>query len=202
MHNGNVGHFLRIKRALIQRLSERIYFNINGTSDTEHCFALFLDLLPSKVEISAEDIKITLIKTIHILVSLVHIVEKADRMVTHTPSTLNFAVTDGKSVLVTRYTDDPKLEPRSLYYHAFDKYICTGKECRIIPSKAGQRPKAVIVSSEPVTRDEGWHLIERNHLITIFEDNSLKIEEIPETPQDREAAMEEWRSKKAHYSSL
>lgn len=45
MHNGAIGRFLRVKRVLGQKLSKDVYYAIEGTTDTEHAFALFLDIL-------------------------------------------------------------------------------------------------------------------------------------------------------------
>lgn len=49
MHNGRLDQFTRFKRLLINQLSDKAYAMINGTTDSEHAFALFLD------EISFDD---------------------------------------------------------------------------------------------------------------------------------------------------
>ena len=45
MQNGGIEDFLKIKRRLINRLDEEIFQWINGQTDTQYIFALFLTLL-------------------------------------------------------------------------------------------------------------------------------------------------------------
>ena len=45
MHNGRVSGFRRMKRFIRRHISDEYYDNINGTTDSEHAFALFLSLL-------------------------------------------------------------------------------------------------------------------------------------------------------------
>ncbi|RMF60275.1 MAG: class II glutamine amidotransferase, partial [Calditrichaeota bacterium] len=45
MHNGHIGGFRSIKRALRRRLSDEVYDWLRGETDSEHFFALFLDNL-------------------------------------------------------------------------------------------------------------------------------------------------------------
>ena len=48
MHNGGIPRFSKIKLALLNLLCDTCFQNINGSTDSEHIFALFLSLLPSK----------------------------------------------------------------------------------------------------------------------------------------------------------
>jgi predicted glutamine amidotransferase len=41
-HNGQIGGFMFVKRKLINQLSDERYRAIQGTTDTEHAFAIFL----------------------------------------------------------------------------------------------------------------------------------------------------------------
>jgi predicted glutamine amidotransferase len=45
MHNGSVGSFHEVRRALLQELTDPAFDLIRGSSDTEHLFALFVDEL-------------------------------------------------------------------------------------------------------------------------------------------------------------
>jgi len=45
MHNGQVSGFKKIKRQLIQYLHEDLFGSLQGTTDSEHSFMLFLHLL-------------------------------------------------------------------------------------------------------------------------------------------------------------
>ena len=48
MHNGDIGGFDKIKRHLRHKLSDEIYDWIKGQTDSEHFFALFLELFHNK----------------------------------------------------------------------------------------------------------------------------------------------------------
>ena len=45
MHNGDVGGFTAMRRALLNGLGEKAFRSIHGSTDSEHLFALFLDEL-------------------------------------------------------------------------------------------------------------------------------------------------------------
>ncbi len=45
MHNGSVEEFRKIKRELVNQLSDESFLAIHGTTDSEHLFALFRDHL-------------------------------------------------------------------------------------------------------------------------------------------------------------
>jgi glutamine amidotransferase len=46
MHNGGIPSFHKVKRRIIDLLSDETYDNIKGSTDSEHIFALFLECLP------------------------------------------------------------------------------------------------------------------------------------------------------------
>ncbi len=52
MHNGSIGGFSRIRRRLEAGLSEDAFAGIQGTTDSELAFALFLD---AYAQVKAED---------------------------------------------------------------------------------------------------------------------------------------------------
>ncbi|KAJ1669833.1 glutamine amidotransferase subunit, partial [Spiromyces aspiralis] len=43
MHNGLIGEFPRIKRQLQASLKDEIFLSIQGSTDSEHAFAVFLN---------------------------------------------------------------------------------------------------------------------------------------------------------------
>merc|ERR1719499_428583 len=81
------------------------------------------------------------------------------------PSSLNFAVTDGRNVVVTRYRNGAHSEPPSLYYALCKKYQAKG--CPIQPDKRkvqllsncdGANSVALVVS-EPLSTGDEWTLV-------------------------------------------
>lgn len=166
MHNGSVGGFRAIKRTLRRSLPDPLYHAIEGTTDSEHAFAVFLHALgdPDRPAELAQ-IAGALAETLSRLEAW-----RAEAGVTE-PSYCNFAVTDGKVLATVRYVSDPSLEPISLYYCAGLKYECRGRSCRMI--EAHPREQAVIVASEPLTEHpdhsvpDHWVEVPPNHLITV-----------------------------------
>jgi len=191
MHNGAVSHFLRVKRKLVQSIPDDIFYAIKGATDSEHVFALFLDLLGKSRDdpnITPHIMRDTLIKTIHVLVSLVKVTEEPSDE--HQFSSLNFVVTNGKIVVASRYRDGPE-DPPSLYYHTFEKYELIEGHAAVHPIKDDEKPGAVIIASEPVTDDpDPWFLLPKNSIITCLEDNTIDVQEITET--DMEKNFREW----------
>eukprot|EP01125_Pyxidicula_operculata_P012554 TRINITY_DN4124_c0_g1_i2.p2 TRINITY_DN4124_c0_g1~~TRINITY_DN4124_c0_g1_i2.p2 ORF type:complete len:104 (-),score=18.05 TRINITY_DN4124_c0_g1_i2:288-599(-) len=80
-----------------------------------------------------EQITEALIKTIHVLVALVYHVEEEDKM-SHQYSSLNLAVSDGKTVVCSRFRDGPE-EPPSLYYSFLEEYKVSSGVVHVIPSE-------------------------------------------------------------------
>ncbi len=48
MHNGGIPSFSKIKRQVLNLLSERVYQDIKGSTDSKHLFAIFLDYVSQK----------------------------------------------------------------------------------------------------------------------------------------------------------
>ena len=161
MHNGAVAGFDRIRRRLRESLSDARYNFIQGTTDSEHVFALFLDRLGDpQADHSAADLRRGLVETIAQLEGWVRAAGVAG------PSHYNFAVSDGRSVIASRYVSDPGLRPASLYFSAGVKFECQQGVCRMIQS--GRHEHAVIITSEPLTDiEEDWTPVAANHLIEV-----------------------------------
>lgn len=132
MHNGGVANFSKIKRQLLARLSLASYSLIQGTTDSEHAAALFIDCLPGQNmhgDYTSDQIKEALRQTVAVLVHLSNEVEQAEKAASsdsglhavsssaadHVASSLNFAVSDGRTVVATRFRDHVEEHPPSLY---------------------------------------------------------------------------------------
>lgn len=169
MHNGSIGEFPKIKRALRACLRDDLYEKIEGTTDSEHAFYLFLHHLEkSPEECSVDEFKQALTKTIR------HIVQLGKDAGTEVPHYFNFAVTNGDMILVTRYISNPTHSPESLYYASGDGYQCRDGKCEIRPLEEGQ-PGAFLLASEPLTdTPHRWEPVPVNHMITITDDILLE----------------------------
>jgi predicted glutamine amidotransferase len=171
MHNGEVGGFSRVRRALVSGLSDDSFGVIRGSTDSEHVFALFLDTLPQRdVRLEPEVLAQGLRETVE------RVSELTLGHASGEPSYLNLAVTDGECVVACRHTDDRDHAGESLYVHAGQRYECVGGVCQMIDPETGGG--AVIVSSERLSDDDGWRPIPRNHLALIDAAGGSRVESL------------------------
>jgi glutamine amidotransferase len=172
MHNGGIAGFARIKRRLRQSLSDTAYGLIQGTTDSEHAFALFLDILADRIEdYTATDLRDAMVETIRRL-------EKMSRAAGITdPSRYNFALTDGHSVVATRYTTDPTSLPHTLYVAKGQRFESVDGQYRMLSTE--RHPNAVIIASEPLTEDRSdWETVPENHSVVITPEMRVHISPI------------------------
>ncbi|ORE04963.1 N-terminal nucleophile aminohydrolase [Rhizopus microsporus var. microsporus] len=163
MHNGGIAQFDKIKRKLQNSLSEELFLFVQGNTDSEWAFALFLSFLsnPKANSFEHQELKEAMLKTIAQLNSWA---EESD--VTE-PSLLNFAVTDGESVVCVRYTNSKTDEAASLYFSSGTKFECYRPgHYRMV--KADRREHIVVVASEPLTFEKAdWLTIPTNNILVI-----------------------------------
>jgi len=115
MHNGHIEGFSKVKRAMIQCCTEEAFQMIKGVTDSEHAFAIIVSNLhdPSRSTPFAPEELISALKAA--IAKILHLVEKAG--ITTGFTSLNFALTDGETVLTSRFCDKwPNVPPPSLYF--------------------------------------------------------------------------------------
>jgi ergothioneine biosynthesis protein EgtC len=173
MHNGAIAQFSKIKRRLRQSLSDELYNFIQGTSDSEHAFAVFLNQISDHLSNSSAD------ELTRAMVATIHQLNKwSDEAGITEPSYYNFAVTDGQTVVATRYVTIPSHESASLYFSSGTKFECHEGVCRMV--QAEQHEHAVIVTSEPLTDvKQDWKEVPNNHLIVITPELKIRLLPIP-----------------------
>lgn len=170
MHNGTIDGFWQIKRRLRESLPDRLYNTIEGTTDSEHAFAVFLNLLGDpELTHSANELGQALVKT----------VRQLERWTAGTkstaPSYYNFAVTDGRNIAAIRYVSDPEMEPASLYYSARGKYQCVEGTCQFVDCQACER--SVVIASERLNEKESdWIRVAPNHVLTVNRELETRVE--------------------------
>ena len=171
MHNGIIRDFSRIKRRLRASLPDYLYHNIEGTTDSEHAFAVFLNLLGDSQRLcSAKEMGLALVETIAQLEKWTAEAGVSD------VSYYNFAVTNGQSVAAVRYVSDPTVEPQSLYYSVEGKYQCSHEGvCSFC--KCAESEKTIIIASERLTENaDDWFRVAPNHVLTIEPDLTANVE--------------------------
>jgi glutamine amidotransferase len=168
MHNGEIAGFAAIKRPLLDRLGDEAYGMIQGTTDSEHLFALFIEnLLRHQTGPPQEALARALEGAVADLLSLCRGagVEAA--------STLNVAVSDGESAVVCRFSDGDGSQAPSLHLHSGKHYHCRSGVPRLEPAAPGEH--AVIVSSEPLTEDGDWSVVPSNHIVVVSADRKVEV---------------------------
>jgi glutamine amidotransferase len=163
MHNGDINNFITVKRHLRHLLDDDIYHWIQGETDSEHIFALFLQLAKGKdlnqLSVVADILQATLVK----------INKLVDRYCSENASYYNLCLTDGRRMLATRYCTEHNEMPESLHYFAgtaLHEYIALRNPLH----------KAVLISSEKLTNfNTDWQDVPANHLLLIDEDHRIEL---------------------------
>lgn len=173
MHNGAIEHFPRIKRRLQNALSDAGWESIEGSTDSEHAFALFLDAVGGAAATpTAEALRAAIVTTLARLGQLALEAGVPDAMA------CNFAVTDGRSTVVSHYARNIGRRSASLFWSAGARYVCEGDDGDMLPAADGHY-RAVIVASEPLTRrPDEWTEVPENHTVTVRPDCSVVVEPI------------------------
>lgn len=169
MHNGGLGGWKYIKRRLGERLGDKWYLGVVGGTDSEWAFALFLDTLermgydPSSQPeegFGPTVLKKAMLKTIAQINDLIDLIPES---VIHnenvdTRSLLNFCVSDGHSIICTRYISSSTDEAASLYYSSgsqweSQQYAGDGDNYQM--ERRDKGGDVVLVASEPLTFERG-----------------------------------------------
>ncbi|EGN92925.1 hypothetical protein SERLA73DRAFT_190285 [Serpula lacrymans var. lacrymans S7.3] len=164
MHNGGIADFPSIKRRLQRDLSDEIFEVVQGNTDSEWAFALFLSKLPdpNASNFTYETLKKAMLETISTLNSF------AEAAGITEPSLMNFCVTDGESVVATRYISSRHDEAASLWFSSgttFSEYAQGG---HYKMSKTDKRENIIMIASEPLTFEKAdWMEIKTNNLVII-----------------------------------
>ncbi|KAF9932809.1 hypothetical protein BGZ65_004330 [Modicella reniformis] len=169
MHNGLIADFHLIKCRVQESLSDEIYLSVNGNTDSEWAFAVFLSQLetPCQTEPFCHNVlKEALLKTIskfNTWLQSAGIISTSGDV-----SYLNFAVTDGVSVVCSRYVNSTAVEAASLYLSSGSKLECYEPgHYRMIKTSA-KRVDLVVIASEPLTFDEAdWLKVPSNTLVVV-----------------------------------
>lgn len=177
MHNGGLGGWRYIKRALSNRLAEKWFHQPKGGTDSEWAFALFLDTLermgynPSaapKDGFGPAVLRNAMLKTIAHINDLIDEIPESTihNENVDTRSLLNFCVSDGHSIICTRYINSSTDDAASLYYStgtqwATKKHHLDDDE-NYQMSRRDRGADVVLVASEPLTFERG-----RSFLMTV-----------------------------------
>ena len=153
MHNGDVGNFHKIRRKLLETVSDEAFSNVFGSTDSEHFFAVIIDEILKLKDKSAISLATALDSAIHRVVKIVNKHGGGE------PNYLNVAISDGENAVVSRYTNDSEFLPETLYYYQDHLYDSCEQDQK--------GAESVVVSSERLTIDDKWQPVPPNHLIIL-----------------------------------
>jgi len=148
MHNGTIPDWINYKRQIIIYIDEDIFKILKGNTDSEYMFALFLHYFKRE---NGDD------QTENIKNSLIRVLDYISTMLNGIPASMNIAVTNGNSIVCSRYINSEIEQPPSLYFSRDDSNI--------------------IIASEPTDFKKEWTLIKKNAMVVINND-TLNINDI------------------------
>jgi predicted glutamine amidotransferase len=173
MHNGDIGGFKKIKRHLRHDLSDEIYHSIKGQTDSEHFFAVFLDLLYKKhLPFNANNAAMILRE------ALTYIENLAKKNEIKEPTYINAVVSDGKSMVAIRYVSEADKKPLSLYYSLGSYYEYHDGSCHMLPSNGNENGAVLIVSERLSSHKADWHEVPDNHILLVDQTLNVEIEPV------------------------
>jgi predicted glutamine amidotransferase len=144
MHNGTVQSFANSKDKIENQLCPKLFLNVKGHTDSERCFYLFLTLLGKTAqESTSEEVANTLAKVVRL------VTETCDVDTNAVPSALNFALSDGVRVWVTRHG-------RGLVY--------------------ADDGETKFIASEPLFEGIAWNHVPEDSLVTIDAQLNLSVQ--------------------------
>lgn len=175
MHNGGIGGWTSVKRRLAASLNDRWFMGVQGSTDSEWAFALFLDTLDKMGHDPSRDPQATGFGHSVLRKALLGTIERINELVATVPedgqgakniSLLNFAVTDGHSVVCSRYVSSKTDEAASLFFSSGTSWQPPSKACDKGQYKMERRDRGadiVLVASEPLTFERGMPWLPRSH---------------------------------------
>lgn len=132
MHNGVIAGFSTIRRHLVGGMSDEAYDSVQSFhSDSAVSFAIFLNFLPSTTEPQPAHV---LLRALQQTVLFVMKTQREHGI--ESTSLLNYVVSDGKTLLATRFVSPTCDTPASLYYAEGSTFRCApaGRcPCRPLP---------------------------------------------------------------------
>ncbi|AWB67131.1 class II glutamine amidotransferase [Saccharobesus litoralis] len=173
MHNGWLDGFELIKRKLIAELDDPAYQLIEGSTDSEHAFALFMQ----QVKMASNISRSTMVEAL--LATMQRIMQLRKQANINNNAFMNFAVTNGVDTIATRFSSDEQVQPSSLFYAQGKLVRCrAGELCLIQPESPEEN--SIIIASEPLTKDRpSWIKVERNHMVIARGNESVEMLPIP-----------------------
>ncbi|TFK93505.1 N-terminal nucleophile aminohydrolase [Polyporus arcularius HHB13444] len=164
MHNGGIAEFGKIKRKLLASLPDEIFNWVSGNTDSQWAFALLLSKLPNP---EAKRFNPAVLQRA-MQDTIAHINALSEEFGITEPSLMNFCVTDGETVVATRYISSRTDEAASLWFSSGSTFSEYAEGGHYKMSKTDKRENIIMIASEPLTFEKAdWMEIRTNHMVVI-----------------------------------
>ncbi|KAI9716276.1 MAG: hypothetical protein M1812_005501 [Candelaria pacifica] len=186
MHNGNIGGWKYVKRRLVSSIGDQWFLGVQGSTDSEWAFALFLDSMdkmghnpsiePGDGGFGHTILRKAVLKTIQRINDLIEGIpeEFKSEADCDTRSLLNFAVADGHSVVCSRYVSSKTDEAASLYFSSGTNWKRHSLPGNYKMERRDKGADIVLVASEPLTFErDNWVRVPTNSTLTIHKQTVL-----------------------------
>ncbi len=176
MQNGGIRDFAKIKRRLINRLDETSFLWVNGQTDTQYIFALFMTIAKEYRKngpLTLDDLTNCFSETFSEIESM----KKA--VGSDSVALYNLVLTNGHEMVATRYSTKPEKESRSLHIASkAECYVCEQGYLRF--RNAHPKAHSALIASEVLTDEiDFWQEVPENHSITVDKDLNIEIKPLP-----------------------
>lgn len=170
MHNGSLGGYHDVIRHLREELADEFYFGIRGSTDSEHAFAVVQERLGDDArDPSTADLANAVREAIAYLEEL-----KVEVGAGEDVTQANFCLTDGESVVATRYASPADAPAQSLHVGEAGSFESDGEFCA---TSDPEGDGATLIASEALFEDDRvWREVPRNHLVTVAPDGETTVE--------------------------
>lgn len=165
MHNGNIGGWEFVKQALAFSVSRKWFNVVEGSTDSEWAFALFLDVMMRNGHDPDGDVPDGGFGHVVLRKAMLQTIKRINKLIADIPgqghegldtrSLLNFAVADGHTVVCTRYVSSATDEAASLYFSSGTSWKEDGRKGNYKMERRDKGADIVLVASEPLTFERG-----------------------------------------------
>lgn len=168
MHNGEIFNFMAVKRHLRHLLDDDIYDWIQGETDSEHLFALFLQFSKGKDLTNLSVVEEIFRLTFEQIMLLIEEFSQPG------PSFFNICLTDGQRLLASRYCTDKSVTPETMHYSVGERFVAKSGRYHMLKQN-GTRGSLLVASEKLTNFDAEWHDVPVNHLMVVDSDLSIQL---------------------------
>lgn len=178
MHNGNIGGWEFVKKDLAFSVSRKWFNGVEGSTDSEWAFALFLDVMTRNGHDPDGDVPDGGFGHVVLRKAMLETIKRINKLIANIPqeghegldtrSLLNFAVADGHTVVCTRYVSSATDEAASLYFSSGTSWKEEGRMGKYKMERRDKGADIVLVASEPLTFERGKFSPSKFHLSTFY----------------------------------